>query len=227
MATKRKPYQKRHTGPETRGRAPKIITREMIVKAHALSKSNMAAARVLHVSYHHYRKYAKMYMNSDGISLFDEHKNQIGLGIPKFIKNSRKEPMLEDIVSGLIKPTSYPPDKLKYRLIEEGYLKEECSICGFNERRVIDYKVPLIMHFKDGNKANYNLDNIELLCYNHFFLTVGDIFTNREVKRIESHISNEKDITVKWELDDYHIQRLRELGLDNIDDELDKYISKI
>ena len=56
----------------------------------------------------------------------------------------------------------------------EGYLEEKCAMCGFEERRVLDYKMPLLLHFKDGNKKNYKLDNIELLYYNHYFLNVGD-----------------------------------------------------
>ena len=35
-------------------------------------------------------------------------------------------------------------------LIQEGYIQEECTSCGFHERRVLDYKIPLIMHFKVG-----------------------------------------------------------------------------
>ena len=34
--------------------------------------------------------------------------------------------------------------------------------CGFKERRVFDYKMPLLLHFKDKNKKNYRkeYDNI-------------------------------------------------------------------
>ena len=32
---------------------------------------------------------------------------------------------------------------------------EECSVCKFHERRVSDYKMPLLLNFKDGNKKNY------------------------------------------------------------------------
>ena len=37
---------------------------------------------------------------------------------------------------------------------------EECAECGFKERRVLDYKMPLILHFKDKNKKNYRQENI-------------------------------------------------------------------
>ena len=41
------------------------------------------------------------------------------------------------------------PIEIKNRLIHESLVKEECHCCEFNERRVIDYKVPLILNFKD------------------------------------------------------------------------------
>ena len=56
----------------------------------------------------------------------------------------------------------------------------------FKERRVLDYKIPLLLHFKDKNTNNYNLDNVQLLCYNHYYLQVGDIFNAKEVKQIET-----------------------------------------
>jgi hypothetical protein len=202
---------------------PKPLSKEMIVAAQAKTKSNMAAARYLHVSYTHYKRYAQMY------KVFEDHKNQSGKGIPKFLKGTSKEPALLDIIEGRVSAASFSPAKIKYRLIEEGYLLEECSMCGFKERRVLDYKMPLLLHFKDNNKSNYNSDNIELLCYNHYFLTVGEIFTDKDVKQIESHKEfNSTSKKVEWEVDDYHLQRLKELGLDNEDeDSPNQYISRI
>ena len=200
---------------------PKPLSKEMIVAAQANTKSNMAAARYLHVSYQHYKKYAKMY------KLFDSHKNQSGKGIPKFLKGSGKEPALLDIIEGRVSAAHFSPAKIKYRLIEEGYLSEECSMCGFKERRVLDYKMPLLLHFKDNNKSNYSRDNIELLCYNHYFVTVGDIFTEKDVKQIESHQEHLGTTDkIEWEVDEYHLQKLRELGLED-EDEVNQYISRI
>ena len=199
----------------------KFLSKEQIVAAQGVTKSNMAAARYLHVSYQHYKKYAKMY------KLFDSHKNQSGKGIPKFLKGSGKEPALLDIIEGRVSAAHFSPAKIKYRLIEEGYLLEECAMCGFKERRVLDYKMPLLLHFKDNNKSNYSRDNIELLCYNHYFVTVGDIFTEKDVKQIESHQEHLGTTDkIEWEVDEYHLQKLRELGLED-EDEVNQYISRI
>tara|TARA_R110001592_G_scaffold64518_1_gene198244 strand:- start:25 stop:642 length:618 start_codon:yes stop_codon:yes gene_type:complete len=201
----------------------KPLSKVQILAAQAKTKSNMAAARYLHVSYQHYKKWAKLY------KVFDSHKNQSGKGIPKFLKGPKKMPHMLEIIEGRIAASSFDPNKLKYALIEQGYLSEECAMCSFKERRVLDYKMPLLLHFQDGNSNNYSLDNVQLLCYNHYFLTVGDIFNDKDVKQIETkqeHFGTSEK--VEWEVDDYHLQRLKELGLDDdSEDDINQYISRI
>jgi len=203
----------------------KPLTKEMILAAMSQTKSNRAACRYLNVSYIHYKKWAKLYESDTHDNLFEQHKNQCGKGIPKFLRGKGKEPALIDIIEGRVDASSFSPDKIKYRLITEGHLLEECSLCKFNERRVSDYKMPLLLNFKDNNKKNYRKENIELLCYNHYFLTVGDIFTDKQIKGIEDHKPvNQSE--VKWELDDYQLKQLEKLGLGDNKDEED-YISRI
>ena len=203
----------------------KPLTKEMILAAMSQTKSNRAACRYLNVSYIHYKKWAKLYESDTHDNLFEQHKNQCGKGIPKFLRGKGKEPALIDIIEGRVDASSFSPDKIKYRLITEGHLLEECNMCKFNERRVSDYKMPLLLNFKDNNKKNYRKENIELLCYNHYFLTVGDIFTDKQIKGIEDHKPvNQSE--VKWELDDYQLQQLEKLGLNDNTNE-DNYISRI
>jgi len=201
----------------------KPLTKEQIVAAQSQTLSNMAAARWLNCSYQHYKKWAKLYKDEKtGKTLFEKHLNPSGKGIPKFLRSSGKEPALLDIIEGRINAASFSPEKIKYRLVSEGYLLEECSNCGFHERRVLDYKIPLLLHFKDGNKKNYRKENIEFLCYNCYYLTIGDVFDNKQIEGIEDHKPVSKS-EVNWELDDYTKQRLKELGLgdDEGDDGLD------
>ena len=204
--------------------AAKPISKDMCLTAMDKTKSVKAAARYLNCSYHHLKRYMKLYVDEEtGKTLFDKHKNQQGKGIPKFLKASGKEPSLIDIIEGKINPASFSPEKLKYRLTTEGYLEECCGNCGFTEHRVTDHKVPLILHFKDKNKLNYNLSNIEFLCYNCYFLFIGEVFSERDIQKLEDNKSVTKTTdAVDMQLDDYHLQRLRELGLDGenpIDDD--------
>ena len=203
----------------------KPLSKEQITAAMSQTLSNRAAARYLNVSYIHYKRWAKLYESDTHDNLFEQHKNQCGKGIPKFLRSKGKEPALIDIIEGRVDASSFSPDKIKYRLITEGHLLEECAACKFNERRVNDYKIPLLLNFKDNNKKNYRKENIELLCYNHYFLTVGDIFTDKQIKGIEDHKPVNQG-SVEWELDDYQLEQLEKLGLSSNKDEED-YISRI
>jgi hypothetical protein len=194
----------------------KHLSKDQVVAAMNKTKSVRAAARYLNVSYIHMKKWMKFYKNENGITLFEAHKNQSGKGIPKFLSNNgtkKKDPALLDVIEGRIDPAHFNPQKIKYRLIEEGYLKEECCNCGFHERRVSDYKIPLILHFKDKNKQHYRLENMEMLCYNCYFLMVGDVFNNKQIEGLEDH-KPVNESKVEWELDDYTLQRLKDLGLE-------------
>jgi hypothetical protein len=206
----------------------KFLSKDMILSAMSRTRSNRAAARYLSVSFVHYKKYAKQYKDeASGVSLWEKHKNQSGTGIPKFLTGKSDEPSLLDIVEGNASPHSFTPAKIKDRMIAEGYLVEECYHCHFSERRVIDYKMPLLMHFKDGNKKNYRAENLDLLCYNCFFLTVGDVFENKQIQGLEDHVTIYKQEEPNWELDEYQLQRLKELGLADEEPEQDDFISRL
>ena len=206
---------------------PKPLSKEDILRAMRMTKSNRAAARYLGVSYIHYKGYAKLYKGESGKTLFEDHKNQSGKGIPKFLNNSKKEPALRDIIEGRIDINHFKPEKIKNRLIKEGFLKEECYICGFHERRISYYKMPLLLDFIDKNKKNYQNNNPRLLCYNCYYINVGDIFTSKQIEGLEDHVVKYNS-EVEWELDEYTSQRLKELGLDNptILDDGSEFISK-
>jgi hypothetical protein len=206
----------------------KPLGKEQILAAMSQTRSNRAAARWLNVSYTHYKMWAKQYEATEEgyANLFEQHLNPSGKGIPKFLKSSGKEPALLDIIEGRVDASSFSPEKIKYRLVSEGHLLEECSNCGFHERRVIDYKIPLLLHFKDKNKKNYRKENIEFLCYNCYYLSVGDIFTDKQIEGIEDH----KPVNtgeVNWDLDDYQLQRLKELGLGDVEEDDYDIVSRL
>ena len=92
--------------------------------------------------FRHYELFSKYY------NVFEQHLNQEGKGIKKGWA-SYKIP-IDDIVSGKKNP-NYSRATLKRRLIDEGYAEECCSVCGFNEGRVTDNKIPLYLDFIDGN----------------------------------------------------------------------------
>jgi hypothetical protein len=69
---------------------------------------------------------------------------------------------------------------------------------------------------------------MEMLCYNCYYLMVGDIFSNKQLEGLEDHKPMNQS-EVDWELDEYTKQRLLELGLDKpeIEDDGSEFISRL
>lgn len=143
----------------------KVILKSEIEEAQRNTNSNMAAARYLNVNYSRYKKYATLY------GLFEGHLNPKGFGVDKGLAKRANSIPLRDILEG--KVPGYSVTRLKSRLIARKKLEEKCYLCGFSEKRITDLKTPLIINFIDGNRENYMLSNLNLLCYNCLFLTTG------------------------------------------------------
>jgi hypothetical protein len=161
------------------------LDRRDIEMAIANSKSNSGAARYLGVSLVTYRKAAKKYQREDGQNLYDSHNNCNAVGIPKYSTRLNKKVTLMDILEGVVDKSFTSMKDLKPRIIAEGYMREECSRCAFKEKRVLDQKVPLIVNYLDNNKRNWRLDNLEFLCYNCYFLYIGDVFLKKQIEAME------------------------------------------
>ena len=148
-----------------------ILLQSQIEAALKVTRSNRSASAYLRVSYNFYKKFAKMYKNSEGVSLFDAHMNKAGKGVSK--KNSSKSKPIEQILLG--KQPNYPKDKLLRRLIANGYKQEVCEHCGYHTKRATDLKVPLVLNFKNDDRTDHRIDNLEVFCYNCYFTLVGDL----------------------------------------------------
>lgn len=207
----------------------KILTKEDILRAQKVTRSNMAAARYLHVSYNHYKKYAKVYKNDEGVTLLEAHKNQAGAGIQKFALKGKDRIPLMDLLEGRVPIEHFDAKDIKKRLIIEGLVEEVCAKCGMAERRITDTKVPVILNFKDGNKKNFHLDNIEFLCYNCSFLYAASPIEEKQAEAMEDYVKT-RDDEPDWELDEAHIEHLKSLGLYDEDEEESpgsEYISRL
>jgi hypothetical protein len=180
----------------------KNLTKQDIERAQKYTKSNRAAARFLGCSYNTYLLYAKMYIDeATGKTLFDKHLNRSGKGIPKWGNNGRDIP-IDEILNGTAPRWSYDANKLKNKLLAETKLINHCYKCGFHEERVTDFKVPLLLNYKDNNNKNWTLDNLELLCYNCYFINVGDVFTSKQIKSIEDDYTTTKSAEPDFQVDE-------------------------
>ncbi len=148
-----------------RGLGARPLLETEIKEAQSKSRSAKDTARTLGVAYNTYKKYAKLY------GIFDIDYNPANVPIERRLKLNVGKYPLSEILQG--KYPNYPIFKLKRRLIKNDVFPECCTACGFDEKRVTDGKVPLLLDFLDNNWQNHKLDNLRFLCYNCFFLLIG------------------------------------------------------
>jgi hypothetical protein len=86
---------------------------------------------------------------------------------------------LDDILLG--KYPQYPREKLLRRMVVSGYAVEKCNHCDYSQKRPTDLKTPLILHTINGIANDYRLDNLEILCFNCYFILVGNL-KSRDLK---------------------------------------------
>jgi 5-methylcytosine-specific restriction endonuclease McrA len=213
------------------GRPEKRLSEGVIRNAMKHTQSNHQAARYLRMSYDTYRKYAKLYVDQEtGKTLFDLHKNSSGKGINRVRWNDNfSAEKLDDILTKS-QYKAFSIEKIKSRLLYEGKLRHECYRCGHSEKRVVDYKQPVVLNFKNGDKHDWRFDNLEMICYNCHFLYVGNLYTEKQIRNLEDVTSPElKKAEIDLDIDDHYLQHFKELGLLGDDDyqDGDEYISKI
>tara|TARA_R110000787_G_scaffold149687_3_gene263682 strand:- start:1547 stop:2095 length:549 start_codon:yes stop_codon:yes gene_type:complete len=146
------------------------------------TKSNAAAARFLKISFTSYKKYAKMYTDREsGKTLYELHKNQFGVGIPKdVVKANKGIYSIDNILTG--KHPKYPIWKLRNRLLALAILPESCNSCGYAERRITDDTVPLRLDHIDGDITNHCIENLQMLCINCYYQQSGNPY-NQDKER--------------------------------------------
>lgn len=149
-------------GPQTR---PLLKTDILIAQQN--TQSALAAARYLSVSYVTYKKYAKLY----GIFKTQERPSRGRYNAER--RTQLREAWLKELLDG--KRPYANRHWVKGQLFKYGFLHEECELCGYHEQRLTDHKVPLYLHFKDSNKKNFKFENLQVLCLNCTFLTVGNL----------------------------------------------------
>lgn len=130
-----------------------IVSDEEIIEASNKSLSGAHAASILGIKYDTYKRHAER------LNCF--RKNQSGKGIKKPIDDHRKI-SLKDIFEG--KHPQYQSNKLRNRLISEGYKDKCCEVCGITSWLGKD--VSFELDHVDGNRYNNTLNNLRILCPN-------------------------------------------------------------
>ena len=194
-----------------------MISEEEIREAYIGAKSIREASTKLNIDQRTFAKYAKMYIDPEtGKTLHELYKNKGRKGGKKPHKGQRH---YQRQIDGFLQVQRWVNPRrialLRAMLIKYDLSKDHCEICGYNRKRLKDDKLPLILHFVDGNKKNWVLDNIKFLCYNCYFQNINDPFTSRIIGNIESkNITEgfEEENKLFFQLDDYYLKELEKLG---------------
>ena len=79
-------------------------------------------------------------------------------------KGMKKSRTKWTLIEYLEKSTDIQTNKVRTRLLEEGYKEHKCECCGLTTW--LGNPIPLEVHHKDGNRHNNIIENFELLCPN-------------------------------------------------------------
>jgi len=116
------------------------------------TNSMAEAARELGINYKTLKKY------TETLGLFNP--NPSGKGINK--KGNGTKIPLNEILEGL--HPNYQTNKLRIRLIKEGFKPDECEVCGID--KWLGNKISLELDHIDGDKHNHKYDNLRIVCPN-------------------------------------------------------------
>ena len=192
------------------------LTKQDIERAIKNSRSSKGAARYLDVSFPTFRKYAKLYTDeATGKTLYELSNNNCrGLGVKRLAKIRTRSNVSQAVFTGEMKAVGFKTKILKDRLFNEYNVEKKCEICGFDQIRMIDDNAPLIVTYKDGDHTNWTIENIRLVCYNCYFLNVGNIFSNQELQMIESGDKENNELKRKLDIPEEYFEEIVQRILD-------------
>lgn len=202
------------------------LSEQEVIDALTNATSVKEAARRLRVSYGTLKKYAKMYTDlNTGKTLLEKFKNPAGKGISKSGEKLRDYYAPQKLFKEGQRSNPERISKLKQIIIEKAYLSLRCNKCGYHERRLTDMKPPLLLNFINKRSDDWRLENLELLCYNCYFLYITDPISNKTIKQIESQDFTSDIFRDKLQdfhqLDEVYLNHLKNLGLDGEGDVID------
>lgn len=139
------------------------------------------AAQYLNISYNTYKKWAKYYGLFNNSKWKTREKNKELKKATHTIRARNTRDWLERVLDGREIPnTKQNRYRIKEYLIRFKFLEPTCNACGFDEERITDRLVPLLLDHIDGDTNNWRLENLQFLCFNCTFLQSKNVFGRRK-----------------------------------------------
>jgi hypothetical protein len=195
------------------------------------STSISDAARFLHVATCTFERYAKMYFDPVTQKSYYEIA-RASAGRRTLLTKNKQRIHAKDLLEG--KHPYFRPELAIGKLIEDGIFNDECCHCGYNKQRAKDYKSPILLTFKNGDARDWAVENLDLVCYNCYFLHYGDMkpkirkLNDETIKklseiRLEERIKNKNVIktsnSVENDTKKTNLKSEFDLYLENLSDE--------
>jgi hypothetical protein len=168
------------------------LTEDEIRESMANSKNITDACRYMGISLKTWVDYAKRYIDLEtGKTLYEMHRKYGNPNVVRTRKNKENLPrkykkQIDKLLTYRKWTSPARVSILKKMLILHELHKEQCEHCGYEDRRIKDGKQPLMLHFVDGDRRNWELSNIRWLCYNCYFIQATDPFSGRMLRNMES-----------------------------------------
>jgi hypothetical protein len=198
------------------------LSEDDILRSMQNSKSCLTAAQFLGVSYKAWKKYAKKYRDQiTGKTLFEtqKEKGRLNMNGPDKVITSRKiRKHVENIFTENRTPSRNRLKRLKSIILEHKLLKHKCNRCGYEMKRIEDDKAPVMLHFRNNNKTDWRIENLEFVCYNCSFVYGLDFFKESMIENLEATpLENEaykQELQDFTQLDDFYLDFIKQSGVD-------------
>lgn len=204
-----------------------VITESDLKKVAEIARSGKHASELLGVSKKRFDQFAKIYNHESGVSYYDYFKSlSTRNSVYKKSKRETKEYYVDILLGKEKVPLDMDLEELKNNLTFYGLVADKCMWpdCGFCERRPHDYKIPTVITFKDGDRKNGKEDNIDILCFNHYFINHT---SSKLAKRyIDNMVENDVELNDDYEFNNENIV-ITEEDIQNLDSDILENIEKL
>lgn len=187
------PKKKKAVYINSAGKLRYAISKEELLAAQLIAKTEVQAARLLGVAFTTYKKYAVKYGLYCKVSTRPKVKEKTErVEIPPGERGKFK---ISKILTNQF--PGYPLPTLLKRLLIHKKIAPVCKKCGYESKDIAEIgRHPLVLRQIDGNPKNYLPSNLEVCCMNCYFSLYGNPHRPRTRKPSVKRVAPSVVVTV-------------------------------